>query len=67
MCKCCDNIKELQGLEREQKEIPGIKHILKARLTTVTRRKGIRRNIGVINWKAYDLNYCPMCGRKLGD
>ena len=29
--------------------------------------KGIKREIGVINFDYYDLNYCPKCGRKLGD
>lgn len=64
-CKCCEYIKDLQELEEKREKIPGIKHILKARLTTITRREGIRRNAGVIDWKAYPLNYCPMCGRKL--
>lgn len=65
-CKCCDYIKDLQEIEDRHKEIPGIKHIIKARITTITRKKGIRRDVGVIDWKAFPLNYCPMCGRKLG-
>ena len=36
-------------------------------LTSITRKKGIKREIGVINFDYYDLNYCPKCGRKLGD
>ena len=67
MCKCCDYIKELQEIENRTEKIPGIKYILKARLTTITRKKGIRKDKGIINWKAFDINYCPMCGKKLGD
>ena len=67
MCRCCEAIKELQAIEEEQEKMPEIKHILKARLTSITRKKGIRREIGVINFDSYNLNYCPMCGRKLGD
>lgn len=65
MCKCCDYIKDLQEIENRDEETPGIKHIIKARLTTITRKQGIRRDVGIINWKAFDLNYCPMCGRKV--
>ena len=78
MCKCCEYIKDLQEIEDRHKEIPGIKHIIKARITTITRRKGVRRDVGVIDWKAFPLNYCPKCrtktsrrwtkiGRKEGD
>ena len=67
MCRCCEAIKELQAIEEEQEKIPEIKHILKARLTSITRKKGIKREIGVINFDSYNLNYCPMCGKKLGD
>lgn len=65
MCKCCEAIKELQDIENTQEKIPGVKHILKARLTSITRKKGIKKEIGVINFDYYDLNYCPKCGRRL--
>ena len=67
MCRCCEAIKELQDIEEEHEKIEGIKHILKARLTSITRKKGIKKEIGVINFDSYELNYCPMCGRKLGE
>ena len=65
MCRCCEAIKELKDIEDGQEKIPNIKHILKARLTSITRKKGIKKEIGVINFDSYDLNYCPMCGRRL--
>ena len=65
MCKCCEEIEELQELQKNQEKIPGIKDILKVRLTMVTRKKGIKKDKGTINYKAFDLNYCPMCGRRL--
>ena len=67
MCRCCEAIKELQDIEEEHEKIEGIKHILKARLTSITRKKGIKKEIGVINFDSYELNYCPFCGRKLGE
>lgn len=66
MCECCNYIKDLQKTENRPEDKPWIKHILKVRLTTITRKRGIKRDVGVINWRAFDLNYCPMCGRKLG-
>ena len=67
MCRCCEAIKELQDIEEEHEKIEGIKHILKARLTSITRKKGIKKEIGVINFESYDLNYCPVCGKKIDD
>lgn len=67
MCKCCKAIKELQEIENERKENKEIKHILKARLTSITRKKGIKKEIRVINFESYDLNYCPVCGKKIDD
>lgn len=65
MCRCCEAIKELQDIEEEHEKIEGIKHILKARLTSITRKKGIKKEIGVINFDSYELNYCPMCRQKV--
>ena len=65
MCECCNYIKDLQKIENRPEDKPGIKHILKVRLIKVKKRKGIKRDVGTINWRAFDLNYCPMCGRKL--
>ena len=65
MCRCCEAIKELQAIEEEQKKIPEIKHILKARLTSITRKKGTKKEIGVINFDSYELNYCPECRKEV--
>ena len=65
MCKCCKVIKELQEIENERKENKEIKHILKARLTSITRKKGIKKEIGVINFDSYELNYCPECRKEV--
>lgn len=67
MCRCCEAIKELQDIEKTQEKALGIQHILRARLTSITRKKGIKREIGVVNFDSYDLNYCPICGRRLGE
>lgn len=39
MCKCCEAIKKLQDIENAQEKIQDDKHILKARLTSITRKK----------------------------
>lgn len=65
MCECCNYIKDLQKTENRPEDTQKIKHILKVRLTTITKRKGIKRDVGVINWRAFDLNYCPMCRDKI--
>lgn len=65
MCRCCEAIKELQAIEEEQEKMPEIKHILKARLTSITRKKGIKKEIGVINFDSYELNYCPECRKEV--
>ena len=67
MCRCCEAIKELQDIENEQEKKPYIRHILKVRLTSITKKRGIKREVGVINFESYDLNYCPVCGKKIDD
>lgn len=66
MCKCCEEIEFLKNIYRIGIDTRNIKRELKARLTTISKRKGQRMHCGRIDYKEYDLNYCPMCGRKLG-
>ena len=65
MCKCCEEIDFLKELNNVN--VPNIKRELKATLTSISKRKGIRGIVGKIDYKSFNLNYCPMCGRKLGD
>lgn len=65
MCKCCEEIEFLKELNNVN--VPNIKRELKATLTSISKRKGIRGIVGKIDYKSFNLNYCPMCGRKLGD
>lgn len=53
MCKCCEDIKFL-------KEIYDKRYKFYSRITT--KSKG-----GTAGHGLYKLNYCPECGRKLGD
>lgn len=64
MCKCCEKIEFIKEIEKSTK-LPNIKKELKATITSITKRKGVRGIVGRIDYKSYDLNYCPMCGRKL--
>lgn len=43
MCKCCEYIKDLQEIEDRHEEIPGVKHIIKARITTITKKRNKKR------------------------
>ena len=63
MCKCCEEIDFLKELNNVN--VPNIKRELKATLTSISKRKGIRGIVGKIDYKSFNLNYCPMCGRKL--
>lgn len=65
MCKCCDKIQFLKEINKSP--IPNVKRVLKATLTSFSKRKGERGYCGFVSYKNYDLNYCPQCGRKLGD
>ena len=63
MCKCCEEIDFLKELNNVN--VPNIKRELKVTLTSISKRKGIRGIVGKIDYKSFNLNYCPMCGRKL--
>lgn len=65
MCKCCEKIEFLKEINKIT--IPNVKRVLKATLTSFSKRKGVRGYYGYVSYKSYDLNYCPQCGRKLGD
>lgn len=65
MCKCCNKIQFLKEINKSP--IPNVKRTLKATLTSFSKRKGERGYCGIVSYKSFDLNYCPMCGKKLGD
>ncbi len=54
MCECCKNIEFLKEIYN--------KKIYKFKAGIITKSKG-----GICTHKSYDFNYCPMCGRKLGE
>lgn len=53
MCKCCEEIEYLKTIYDKRYKI----------LTRITTKS---KN-GIGSHEIYVLNYCPMCGRKLGD
>ena len=53
MCECCEEIEYWEEDINEPKE-------MKVRIV-------IERNKSRLNTQSFDLNYCPMCGRKLGE
>lgn len=55
MCECCDEIEFWKENINKSKE-------MKCKL--VIRNKN---NTGTITTEAFDMNYCSMCGRKLGE
>ena len=68
-CKCCHEIEFWKDANLETDKKAGCSHKIFACITSYGWRKGERRIKGkqhsVITSKAYDLNYCPTCGRKL--
>lgn len=68
MCKCCDEIAFWKKSNKE-KQNSNLTSKIFVKLSIYTWRKDERKIKGnqssTITTKAYDLNYCPMCGRKL--
>lgn len=69
MCKCCDEIEFWKKSNQEEKEKGICESKLFAEISIYTWRKGERKikgnQSGTINSTAYDLKYCPMCGKKI--
>ena len=63
MCKCCEDIKFVQELNKT--DIPNIKRILKATITSISKRKGQKGIAGRVGYGSYNLNYCPMCRKEI--
>ena len=65
-CKCCESIKFWKGCMDEE-----YKEKLFAKVCKYTWRKNQRAikgdQISTITGRAYDLNYCPECGKKVKD
>lgn len=60
MCKCCEEIK---FIEEELKT--NIRYKLQAQIVRKSYRKSERKPSGIIHFSSYNLNYCPLCGRKI--
>lgn len=67
MCKCCE---EIDFWKYKAIKSDFVEEKIFAKLSIYSWKKGtrkIKQNAnGVITSKAYNLNYCPTCGRKLG-
>lgn len=64
MCKCCEEIDFIKELNNVN--VPNIKRELKATITSISKRYGQKNIVGKVEYKSFELNYCPMCGRKVG-
>ncbi len=62
MCKCCDEIEFIKNYLTIPEKI---KHKFQAQIVKKSYKKNQRKPSGIIHFSSYDLNYCPMCGRKL--
>ena len=58
MCECCDDIEFLKAINAEY-----INKKDRIFLVTIV----IKSKHGQIDYNWYKLNYCPECGRKLGE
>ena len=54
MCECCEEIEYWEEDINKSKEMY-VQIVIKN-----------KRNSGTLTTQMFDLNYCPMCGRKLG-
>lgn len=64
MCKCCEKIDFIKYLYKDEK-VKKVKYKLMAYITSVGMEgKTVR---GTVTYASYDLKFCPLCGRKLGE
>ena len=70
-CKCCDEIEFWRQQNKKHEKELDITRKIFAKVSIYTWRKDVRKikskNCGIITSRTYNLNYCPECGRKLGD
>lgn len=70
-CKCCHSIQFWENADKELEKKQEVSSKLFAKICSYTWRKGQRRirgnQISTVTSRAYNLNFCPSCGRKLGD
>lgn len=66
MCKCC---KEIEFWKEHKNDTKKFKEKLFAKISIYTWLKEQRaikgKQVSTITTKAYDLKYCPKCGRRL--
>lgn len=62
MCECC---KEIKFIKEDLIVATDITRKIKAKVITESYRKNNKKPSGIIHFSSYNLNYCPMCGRKL--
>ncbi len=66
MCKCC---KEIKFWKEHKPDENKFKEKIFTKLSIYTWRKEQKaikgKQISTVTSKTFDLNYCPMCGRKL--
>lgn len=62
MCECCENIDLYKNEETE-----GIEYEVNAEIVQLGFKRGKKTRMKVcrLTSRAYDLNYCPKCGRRL--
>ena len=70
MCECCEEIEFWELLNKQTDKDMNTSHKIFSRIVVYGWREGEKRIKGkqcsTINSETYDLNYCPVCGRKLG-
>lgn len=69
MCKCCEEISFWRIANKEEENTTNVSHKIFAKIAIYGWRKGERKikgnQLSTVTTKAYDLNYCPTCGRKI--
>lgn len=69
MCKFCEEFIFLKNLYKKTDEESNTSHKIFVRISIYGWKKGQRRIKGTQSsqtiYKAHNLKYCPMCGRKL--
>ena len=62
-CKFCSDYKDTRAICKPATRAPGSNLHIKLRLVTYFTKN--RKKGGQVSWDMYDINFCPVCGKKL--
>lgn len=62
-CKFCTDLNDVKAIVRKYDKELNTKSHFKIKLFTYRTRD--RKRMSMMGWSMYDINFCPVCGKKL--